>query len=124
MRNNIKDQIDACQSKPNGGCPKAEEWQLRLQLKRVQDMLRRMEKRETERTIIRIYKCLYEHREVKELKHPIDEMFGVPNARFATGCPKLEREMNKLPTTSRSCQWEEFVYLHMQRLPKRTKNVK
>ena len=95
-----QDQIDDCQSKPNGGCPKQEEWQLRLQLKRVQDMLRRMEKRETERTIIRIYKCLYEHREVKQLKHPIDEMFGVPNARFATGCPKLEREMSKLPTTS------------------------
>ena len=114
-----QDQIDACQSKPNGGCPKAEEWQLRLQLKRVQDMLRRMEKRETERTILRIYKCLYEHREVKvETSNRRDVC--VPNT-LRYRLPKIRTRNEQITDDLRSCQWEEFVYLHMQRLPKRTK---
>ena len=65
-------------------------------------MLRRMNKREAKRALIKIYKCLYEHREAKSLEHPIAIMFGVPykmneDALKATknGCSALQMPATK-----------------------------
>ena len=101
-RDALREFIDDCPNKPNGGCSKQLEWQKRLQLKKIEDMLHRMNKREAERALIKIYKCLYEHREAKSLEHPIDTMFGVPykmneDALKATknGCSALQMSATK-----------------------------
>lgn len=97
----LKDFIfNQCPSQP-AVCTKQIEWQKRLQLKKVEDMLHRMNKREAERALIRIYKCLYENRK-KESLHPIqiDRMFGVPAGMNENALNAVKKGCSTLLTTT------------------------
>jgi hypothetical protein len=99
----VKTQIKDCRARSRG-CPTKEQQSLLFKQKNVEDILEKMEKRDQQRTILKIYRCLYDHREIEGLKtssplHRVDTMFGAPQAHFSTGCPKLEKFVTKIPST-------------------------